>query len=210
MKSLPTSIFLLLVSFIRAQDIKPLDYCHTYAKAHVNSRTCYEVKFQGNKAIDSLKTSVEEFNKEGKLIRFTEFTRTGKKIAEHEYSYDTHGKLTASSIRHLYNDWIQVDFKLTFNEKGKLVTRELTLPIQGCWQKETYSYHSNGILAKSEQWYEVGGSLKPMMHKDYESSIERVENSLTYIYDAKGLLIIEQYYSGGISDKARVYDYSHY
>ena len=49
-----------------------------------------------------------------------------------------------------------------------------------------------------------------MMHKDYGSSIERVENSLTYIYDAKGLLIIEQYYSGGITDKARVYDYSHY
>ncbi len=210
MKFLYFAVLLLTYQIISAQDIKPLDYASFYQKHKVKTRECYEVKYKGNHASDSVHLGSEVFNASGLLIGYTEYYAKGQKMAEYHYEYDAKNKLVSSSIQLVFNDWKEIDFKLTFDAKGKLIRRELPESIPSFWTAESYIYNTSGILVKSEQWYTVDGKLQSMSHKDYPSSLAPKENSLSYIYDAKGMLILHQIYQNGKVSTAYKYDYTHF
>lgn len=64
-------------------------------------------------------------------------------------------------------------------------------------------------MVKAEQWYDQEGTLKALEYKDYPPNIAPKDNSLSYLHDQKGLLILHRIYNNtGLVERARKYDYS--
>ena len=193
-----------------AQDIKPLDYAPLFRKEHVKTRICKEVKYQGNVAKDSVMVGIAQFDVQGRMTHYTEFFAGGRKMAEHDFIYDETGKMIRSTVSLVFNDWATLEFELKHDAKGRVISRELKESVANFWQKETYSYSGN-VLIKSEQWYDVNGGLVPQTHKDYPTSLEARENSLTYLYNQRGLLVLHQLFNkSGKVERALAYSYEFY
>jgi hypothetical protein len=201
------SIALWGASAALSQDLKPLDYAKLYARNHVTTRVCKEVKYKMKQAVDSTMLGIANFDKNGRMIHYTEFFAGGKKMAEYEYKYDDAGKMIKASVSLVFNNWVPLDFELKYDHKGRVVSRELREQVANFWKKETYTYTSE-VLLKSEQWYDINGGLVALTHKDYPPHIEVSDNSLTYIVNEKGLIILHQFISGrGQVDRALSYEY---
>jgi len=170
-----------------------------------------EIRYAGNTEVEAVQMGNAEFDTYGKMTRYTENFAKGKKMAEYVYEYDDHGKLVRNTVSLVFNDWTPVEFLLSFDAGGKLICRELAEALPNFWQKETYVYNALGVLIKSEQWYSHNGTLEAMGHREYPPSIAPKENSLTYIHDAKGLLMLHQFYGkSGTVEKAMKYEYEYY
>jgi hypothetical protein len=204
----------LLIVFSRglsAQDMKLLDYAPLYQKLKVKGRNCSELRYKGDKVSSTLQLGQAEFDTQGKLVKYTEFFAGGKKMAEYIYTYNAKGKLEKNTVALVFNNWEVVDLNLSFDAKGKLISRELPLTVSNFWQKETFTYSPQGVMIKSEQWYMNGGKLVPQTKQDYPASLTSKENSLSLIHDEKGLLIIKQFFgAGGKVDKSWKYEYVYY
>lgn len=192
-----------------SQDIKLLDHALQFKKHKVATRDCYEIKYKENLAVDSIHRSYEEYNQNGRLMKFTEYYSKGKEMAVYRYEYDEKGNITRNTLSLVFNNWQEIEMILTFNEKGRLIQREMPETIANFWCKETFTYGSDGKMVRSDQWYMTGGATKALSHKNYSDQIESRENSPTHIYDTKGLLIIHQTYKNGISDSAFCYNYTY-
>jgi hypothetical protein len=191
----------------QSQDLKPLDYAKLYARNKVSIRVCKEVKYEMNKAVDSTMVGIAMFDKNGRMIQYTEFFAGGKKMAEYEYYYDESGKMVKSTVSLIFNNWVPLEFSLKYDSKGRVVARELREQVANYWKKETYTY-ANDVMIKSEQFYDVNGGLVALTHKDYSPNLEVSDNSLTYIVNEKGLIILHQNMNNrGKVDKALVYEY---
>lgn len=208
MKFFTTSLFAILTLSALSQDIKPLDYSAAYMKNHIRTRDCYELKYKGSLVIDSVHIGKEEFNEKGLLVRYTENYSRGKKMAEYHYSYDERGKLITSTVNLVFNDWKPMTFKLSFDQAGRVISRELPEAIPSFWVKETYTYNKSGILIKSEQWYLIDGVLKSMTTQEYPATTVPSDNSLTYIYDNRGLIIMHNKHVNGKVTSAKKYHYN--
>lgn len=195
----------------QAQDIKPLDYAGKYKQQQIRERHTYEVKYQGNKAVDSVLLGTAFLDENGRMTKYIEYFMKGRKMAEYDYQYDESGKIIANTVKLAFNQWQTLQFELKYDAKGKLIERSLPEPVANFWQKETYSYTSAGVLIKSEQWYSQNGNLLALSNKEYPTSIQPSETSLTYIHDQNGLMMVHQFYSlNGSADKAHVFKYIRY
>ena len=207
MKFFATLFFAIFSLTCISQDLKPLDYAATYKKNHIRSRDSYELKYKGAVVSDSVHLGKEEFNEKGQLIHFTENYSKGKKMAEYHYTYDESGKLIKNTISVVFNDWKELEFKLTYDQAGRVIARELPEPITSFWMKETFTYNKSGIMIKSDQWYMVDGALKSMTSQEYPGTIAPSENSLTYIYDHRGLMIMHNKHVNGRVTTAKRFHY---
>jgi hypothetical protein len=207
MKFFTSLLLLSAMVTAHAQDLKPLDYASLYAKHKITSRECVELRYAGNTVSDTIKYGDAEFDAAGRMIRYTEYFSRGRKMAEYIYEYDATGKMVRNTVSLVFNDWTPLEMILTHDDKGRVIARELPEALPNFWRKETYSY-KDGVLIRSEQWFDVNDELKPLTHHDYPASLKPADNSLTYIHDQKGLLILHQFYgkTGGM-DKALSYTY---
>ncbi len=203
-------LFLINNFFSIAQDVKSLDYAKQYSRHHARTRICKEVRYKANHAVDSTMLGIASFDKNGRVIHYTEFFSAGKKMAEYSYSYDEAGKMVKSDVSLVFNNWQPLEFELKHDAKGRLISRELKNVMANFWKRETFSYNAD-VLIKTEQWYEVNGLLEVKSHKDYPPTLDIRENSLTFILDAKGLLMLHQLMNGrGQVERALVYNYEFY
>lgn len=194
-----------------AQDIKPLDYSSKFKQQQVRERDTYEVKYQGNQAVDSVLLGKTFFDQSGRMSKYIEYFMKGRKMAEYDYVYDEAGRIVSSTVKLVFNDWQPLTFDLRHDTNGRLIERSLPEPVANFWQKETYQYSSSGILIKSEQWYPLNGQLVAQSKKEYPSTIQPQDNSVTYIHDQNGLMLVHQLFgSSGKADKALVYSYTRF
>jgi len=194
---------------IQAQDIKLMDYAPQYAKNQVSERKAFEIKNSNGKQ-DTCIQGLALINEKGFPTLYTEYFARGRRMAEYSFEYDETGKLIRHSVMTTFNDWQPMDFKLTFDTKGRLISRELPESISSFWKKETFHYNNSGVMIKNEHWYEKDGSLMIMDTKDYPPSLVVEESSLTYINNPKGLLMLHQWYnSSGKVDKCWKYEYGY-
>ncbi len=195
MQKFSTLIISLGLAFCsHAQDIKLLDYAPQYAKLKVKERKTIEIKNNKGQQ-DTMVYGLAIMNEHGLPIHYTEYFARGRKMAEYTYEYDGAGKLINHSVATTFNDWQKVDFKIAHDAKGRLSSRELPESISNFWIKETFQYNSNGVLIKNQHWYEKDGGLTPLDYKDYPPTLQVDDNSLTYINDQHGLLILHQLYN---------------
>lgn len=203
------SVFYHVIS-IQAQDIKSLDYKNLFQKNKVTTRTCYEVKYSGNAATDSLLKSKELYDTQGRLTSMLEYYAGGKLLAEHHFEYDAQGKIIRCTISHAFNEMKPIEMALKYDAKGRLVERTLPEAVRNYWQKETFLYHANGTLAKTQQWYQQNGALVALSTKEYPASIAPKDNSLTLLFDQKSLPIVHNFYSAtGKMERAWRYVYTY-
>lgn len=189
------------------QDIKNLDYAVLFQKHKITTRECKEITY-GLKA-DSLKIGDAKFDANGRIIAYTEYFAGGRELARYTYSYDASGKMIASSVAHKFNDFIPVEFILTYDTNNRITSRELKEPIRNYWKKETFTYNATGILVRAEKWYEQGEQLVPMEKEEYPASLKPSSTSLVYLHDPRGLMILHQFFSTtGKVEKALSYRYS--
>lgn len=208
MQKFSTLIISLGLAFCsQAQDIKLLDYAPQYAKQKVSERKSSEIKLYKG-IMDTTVCGVAKFNAQGKVVHYTEYFARGRKMAEYSYEYDANGKLVAGTVQTTFNDWQPLAFQLNFDTKGRLISRELPESISNFWKKETFHYTNTGVLIKNEKWHDLNGTLSLMETKDYPQTLTTTENSLTYIYNPQGLLMIHQLYnSNGKVERSMHYDY---
>lgn len=210
MKGIYVFLFFLIASVIQsaAQDIKLMDYASQYAKLRVSERKSIEVRYN-EKGQDSSITGFAIFNEQGLPIQYTEYFARGRKMAEYYFEYDNNRKLSRHYVKTVFNDWEPLEFKVTFDKQGRISSRELPEQISNFWKRETFSYSNTGTLIKSEHWVEQNGKLIAADSLDYPPHLKVEENSLTYIADQNGLLILHQLYnSKGKVDRCRKYEYS--
>lgn len=201
---------ILLVLPVQSQDIKSLDYKNVFQKNRVNTRTCYEVKYTGNAATDSLLKSKEVYDIQGRLTSILEYYAGGKLLAEHHFEYDAQGKIVRCTVSHAFNEMKPAELTLKHDPKGRLVERTLPEAVRNYWQKETFLYHANGTLAKTQQWYLQNGTLAVLSTKEYPASIAPKDNSLTLLFDQKSLPIVHNFYSAsGKMERAWRYVYTY-
>jgi hypothetical protein len=191
----------------QSQDIKSLEYAKHFQKHKVQSKKCSEIRFQGNVPQDTLVVSLEEFDRSGRISRYIEYDRKSLPIAEYHFEYDANGKISMT-VSHRYSDWQEIELIPEFDVKKRLISRTPQLKPSGFWEKETFNYDNAGRLLSRDQWYMVNGECIPVMNRSFPETIEKNECSMSYIFDQNDLLIIEQLYRGGVSDKSRNYTYT--
>jgi len=207
MKNFFTLVIVFGLSLIaQAQDIKLLDFAPQYTKLKVVERKTTEIKtYKG--APDTTVCGIAKFDAKGRIIHYTEYFARGRKMAEYFYNYDATGKLISNTVQTTFNDWQPIELQLTFDSKGRLSSRELPESISNFWKTEVFHYTNSGVLIKNEKWHEMNGALSLMETKDYPQTITAHENSLTYIYNPQGLLMIHQLYNNGKVDRSWHHEY---
>ncbi|MCC6600158.1 MAG: hypothetical protein IT223_05740 [Crocinitomicaceae bacterium] len=179
-------------------------------KNHVKLRVCREIKYN-IKSNDTTRFGEEVFDQFGRITTYTEYFAGGKVFAIYEYIYGEKNKVEKNIVKHIFNDFQPVEFILAYDAAGRLISRTLPNPIRNFWVKESFTYTKNGVLVKAEQWYSVEDTLKVLYSKEYPLSLRPIENSLVYLYDQKGLLVLHQFYSrAGKLDRCRSFEYSFY
>ena len=202
----------LLVGFnvnLLAQDIKLMDYHAQYMNMKVTERRANEIRYSSNKT-DTSQVSHAIFNSKGMPVRYTEYFARGRKLAEYTFEYGNDGRLKRHTVSTTFNDWQPVEFILTFDSKGRLISRELPQSIDNFWKKETFHYNQQNILARMEQWYEYNGTLVSQKQIDFPETLTPDVNSLTYIHDQNGLLLLHQFYNKlGKVDRCVKFEYAY-
>jgi hypothetical protein len=209
MKPLFVFFMLFMAKASIGQDIKSLEYAKQYQKNKVQSRRCVEIRYNGNIATDTVLISLEEFDRSGRISRYIEYDRHNSPVAEYHFEYDAAGQIRMS-VSHKYSDWMEVTLVPEFDEKRRMISRSPVNKPHGFWEKETFNYDASGKLLSRDHWYVVDGVHRPLINKAFPETVEKNENSLSYIYDEHDLLIIEQLYRNGVSDKSRNYQYTFY
>jgi hypothetical protein len=192
-----------------AQDIKLIDYSSLYARNKVTEQQTIEIKNRNGQS-DTTVLGKVAFNEAGYPLHYTEFFARGRRMAEYTYEYDNQMRLVRHSIKTTFNDWEPMDFILSYDSNGRIISRELPETISNFWRKETYTYNNSGVLIKAEQWYEEDGQLSVKSQREYPGSIQPDPTSLTYIHGPNGLLLLHQHYNGsGRVERTWQYDYNY-
>lgn len=203
---LPLIICLLNGLCAWAQDTKHMDYRDAYRRNGVSQVQSVEVRYKGHEAVDTLPMGVAEIDEKGRMVKYTEFFARGRKNAEYLYHYDAYGKLASAEIAHRSLDFRPVPFMVEFDEKGRMVSRTPQESIPGFWEREEFVYSPDGTLVKAQQYYPVGQST----FAEYPASVLPRENSLSWIFDQRGLPVTQQVFDRtGRSERAILFRYKY-
>jgi hypothetical protein len=190
----------------QAQDIKYMDYRDAYKRNSVAQVQSVEVRYRGNEAVDTLPVGVAEIDEKGRMIRYVEFFARGRKSAEYIYHYDAYGRIASAEIAHRALDFRPVPFVVEFDDKGRMVSRAPQETIPGFWEREEFMYSPDGTLVKAWQYYPTGQSSS----SEYPASVLPKENSLSWIFDQKGLPVTQQVFDrSGKSERAILFRYKY-
>jgi hypothetical protein len=200
------AIINLLNVAVNAQDIKPLDYASLFKKNKITECNILQVRHKNNSK-DTILLGHYRLNELGQMIEYREFTSSGNWSNTHFFTYDLKGKVATSAIEFASIGGQKFPFQLNYNAAGQLVSRTLNDCGVNFWQKETYEYNTAKVLIKSVQHYK-NESQEIKLEQDYPAQISPKENSLSFIYDLRGLLILHQYYNDQNKVfKSLVYEY---
>ncbi|MFN9799099.1 MAG: hypothetical protein ACK54P_03685 [Bacteroidota bacterium] len=200
-------LFLLSCMRSTAQDLKPLDYALVYKKNGVTVRTCREVRYHPDRQ-DTVLIGIARFDSEGRMTEYQEFFAGGRLYAIYTYTYESTGRMTAAQVRHTFKEMEPVELRVECDEQHRVTALVPHEPIRNFWSRQTFTYSEKGILIKSEQWYERNGTPAPLNRKDYPSYLGSSDNSLTHLFDQRGLEVTHRFYSEkGSVDRAWFYTY---
>jgi hypothetical protein len=190
-----------------AQDLKPLDYAKTYSSNGITQRICREVRYNSASA-DTITVGIAHFDAVGRMTEYHEFFAGGRLYAIYTYSYDGFNRMSSAQVRHTFYQMEPVDMRIEHDEKGRVTSLALTQPIRNFWMKQTFTYNEKGIMTRSEQWFDRNGVPTSLNRKDYPGYLGSGDNSLTHIFDQRGLELTHRFFnaSGGV-DKAWIYTY---
>lgn len=190
-----------------AQDVKHIDYQQAYEKNKVKSVNSLEVRFKGNQAVDTIPKGSAEMDERGRLVKYTEYFAKGRKNAVYTYHYDANGRLEAGEVACRTVDFKPVAFMMEFDKQGRMISRIPTEPIPGFWEREVFIYSNSGSLVRAEQHYPNG----QMTFAEYPANIVPKENTMSWMYDQKGLVQSHQIFNrSGVSDRMIVFKYQHF
>jgi hypothetical protein len=192
---------------VLAQDIKSLDYVALYKKSKIKSFTIDQVRYQHQKAVDTSIVGIGQINEQGLLTTYKEYNGANKWSCTHYYSYDVKGKINTSEIEFAEQPGQKYLCTLEYHPNGKLKSRSIAPEGIHFWFKESYEYNKAGVMIKSTQHYHNNGNAVEQV-TSYPEIISPKENSLNYIYDQRGLLILRQFYNAqSVVFKAHIYRY---
>jgi YD repeat-containing protein len=186
---------LVLSSSAQGQSIKSLDFAKDYQKQGVKTRVCVEYRYKGYQITDSMAISEARFDDLGRIIHYTEYFAGGRKLNEQTFSYDAQGKLIASTVAHVFNNWEPVELQLEFDAKGKLIARKCPVEIRNFWTEERYSYNNQGKLTRTEQFSSTNGHVALRSSMDYAASLHTGENTPMDIHNEHGLHDLHQFFN---------------
>lgn len=202
-----TTCFILAAASAMAQDVKHIDYQPAYEKNKIKAVNSLEVRFKGNQAVDTIPKGTAEMDEKGRMVKFTEYFAKGRKNAVYTYHYGPDGHLDASEVACRTMDFKPVAFMMEFDNKGRMISRIPTEPIPGFWEREVFIYSQSGSLVRAEQHYPNG----QMTFSEYPANVVPKENSMSWMYDQKGLVQSHQIFNkSGVSDRMIVFKYQHY
>jgi len=177
-----------------SQDLKPLDYSPVFKKNHISKRVCKEVRQNASKA-DTLTVGIAYFDQEGRVSEYHEFFAGGRLYAIYTYSYDAQNRMSSAQVRHTFYQMEPVEMKVELNASGKVSALTLAQPIRNFWTKQTFTYNEKNVMTRSEQWFDRDGVPTSLNRKDYAPHTSPMDNSLTHLYDQRGLEIVHQFYN---------------
>lgn len=193
---------------VRAQDIKPLDYRSTFKKLKITQCTITQVKAKGNAKADSVVIGIYTLNATGQMITYEEYAPMGQRAATHFFQYDTKGKMTQCEIELADEPGVRHMCQLSFDTKGRLISRTLPTVPQQYWHKEAYQYNAAGVMTKSTQYYKNYDQDIVFQNNYPEVASPKENHSLNYIFDQRGLLVLRQFYNEQNKvQKSYVYQY---
>ena len=188
-----------------AQDLKPLDYAKTYSSNGITQRICREVRYKAAN-VDTVNVGIAYFDALGRMTEYHEFFAGGRLYAIYTYSYDDNNKMSSAQVRHTFHRMDPVDLDIEHDEKGRVISLALTQPIRNFWMKQTFTYNEAGIMTRSEQWFDREGVPTSLNRKDYPGFIGSGDNSLTHIFDQRGLEVSHRFFNAnGEMNKALIY-----
>jgi hypothetical protein len=204
-------IFLLLICLsgtaASAQDLKCLDYAAQYKKNGITSRVCREVRYT-EAGQDTLNIGTAYFDEEGRLSEYHEYFAGGRLYAIYTFGYNFLGQMSFAQIRHAFAQMEPKDLKIEYTEDGKVASLTPAEPIRNFWSKHSFGYNAKGVMVRSEQWFDRNGVSTALNKREYPGYIGPSDNSLTHLFDRRGLEIVHQFYgTGGTVDRSWVYDY---
>ncbi len=198
-KFIALNIALFCFFSLEAQNLKFLDYKEIYKNAGVKSEVRYNYYYENDEVKDSCLVGKYDFDKEGRVTKITSHFACGMRNREQYFHYGEGSSIDSSFIQHMFHRFKNVPFELILNEDMQIIERRPTESIRDFWSKETYSYHSDGSIAKIEQWKEKKGKLE--ISKSFEFSNKsvdkkkRLKNNMTDVYDENGLQLLHHIYT---------------
>jgi YD repeat-containing protein len=207
-KILFLSLLLLgVLTGLRSQDLKPLDYQNQFKKQKITSCTITQVR-QKNNAKDSVVIGRFVLNASGQMISSIEYSPLGKPIATQFFSYDSKGKLMQCEIEFAEEIGVRHAFHLEYDAKGKVIRRTLPTEHQHYWYKEEYTYNAAGVMTKSVQHYKNQGQDVAIAQSYPEVASPKENHSLNFMFDQRGLLVLRQFYNEQNKIlKSHIYEY---
>jgi hypothetical protein len=192
-KAIAFLLFLITFHCVNGQDIKLIEYKELFKKHKI--KQCEVLQVQHKKdGKDSVVIGRYAMNELGMVMHYDEYTTTGQLSCSHFFTYDSKNKLTASAIEFASKPAERFPFQLEFNQAGQLVSRSLSDCGINYWHKESYEYNATKVLTRSIQHYQ-NESQQVKIEQTYPGEVSPKENTLNFIYDNRGLLILRQFYN---------------
>lgn len=192
-----------------AQTLKELDYSNHYKLSEVHTQKVVMEHEGGPECLEF----VRKYDSEGRIVEEIRYFACGRKHSVQKFSYNEQGVLARNTFAQVFMQFNEIEFDLTFNANGQLIERSLDKPVPQGWQKETLTYHSDGSVKSCIQWNQTDGKwivfTEQHFHNKAADHASRKKNTLTRVFDMKGLPLVHYRYSedGTIKSALR---YSHF
>lgn len=143
--------------------------------------------------VDSCPSGKAILNESGKVVTYLEHRACGMIGAEQHFVYDECGQLLESTVAHAFNHFEPVPFIHEYTE-GRLSSRTTSKAINGYWQKEEYVYNDKGEIVTIKQWNQQGERWVLREEIKLKTGKERRKNTMSYVFDEVGLLLVHNIY----------------
>ncbi|HOE05604.1 MAG TPA: hypothetical protein PLZ52_10325 [Bacteroidales bacterium] len=159
MKSLFFSLLMIASVMVSGQSAKEA------RENNIKTRTVVKTIEQNGVPFTFTET-VEQFNKNGKTISKTEYSKSGKVKSEQTFKYDSFGNVTEETEKDTKDNTYFV-IKYTYNADGDKVSETKTDGSGNVIEKITYSYNNKGLRTEKKV-YDSSGVVKSVRKTTYE------------------------------------------
>jgi hypothetical protein len=189
-------LFLALFALTQTAISQPAKYWNiseALKEQGVESIHGYSYACESGLPVDSCPNGQAMLNESGQVVTFLEHRACGMVCAEQHFVYDETGRLAESSVAHAFNRFEEVAFIHEY-QNDQLISRTTSIPINGYWQKEEYIYNDKNKIIAIKQWNEQNGQWVLREKIDLKTGKERRKNTMSYVFDEAGLLLVHNIY----------------
>ena len=131
---------------------------------------------------------IQEFDENGRLLRYTDHFQCGKKYIDYEYRYHEDGRLRKAWISHHSNNFQRIEMAMKEDDNGQVIELAPGVEIKDYPFAERYEYDMVGRVSKTVRMKKDLFSFNVDSEKLWDPETSYTLKSKQEVYDEDGTL----------------------